>query len=103
MGTKMPTYVSLFQKTDEGRVLTLEDTQRRRTRWKEIVKRRGGEIKGLYYGFGQYDIVAIVEVPDTESIAKVQLAYEQMGLTHVESFEVFEADEWDIILEDALV
>lgn len=47
-------------------------------------------------------MIAIVDAPDSETVAKVQLAYEQEGLSRTEAFEVFEPDEWDAILEDAL-
>ena len=98
----MPTYVSLFRKTDEGRKITHEDAQRRREKGLEVGEEHGAEITDIYYGIGEYDFVTIGEAPDTETVAKVKLAYEQQGLAHIETFEVFGPDEWDAILEDAL-
>ena len=98
----MPTYIDLFKKTDEGRKITPEDAKQRRAKGIEINEEYGTEIRGLYYGLGEYEMVAIVDAPDTETVAKVKLAYEQMGLASTEMFEVFEPDEWDAILEDAL-
>jgi uncharacterized protein with GYD domain len=98
----MPTYITLFKKTDEGRKITAEEARQRRAKGIEINEEYGTEIRGLYYGIGEYEMIAIVDAPDSETVAKVQLAYEQEGLARTEAFEVFEPDEWDAILEDAL-
>lgn len=98
----MPTFIVLFKKTDEGRKITAEDAQQRRAKGIEVNEKFGADIKDLYYGIGEYEMVAIVDAPDTETMAKVQLAYEQQGLAGTEAFEVFEPDEWDPIIEEAL-
>lgn len=99
----MPTYVTLFTKTDEGRKLDFEEVQSRRERGVELTQEHGGEIKALYYSVtGPYDFFAVSEFPDSESAAKVEAAYEQLGLATGDSFEVFSPEEWDSILEDAL-
>lgn len=97
----MPTYVVLFEKTDEGRTISSEDAQERRQRGLEIVEEVGGEVRSLYYGSGRYDIVGIADLPDGEAVGKVQTAYESLGLTSIEAWEVFEPAEWNEILEDA--
>lgn len=98
----MPTYIVLFQKTEEGRKITAEDAQQRRAQGLEINEKYGAEVKALYYGLSEYDAVAIADVPDSETLAKNKLEYEQLGLAHVTVFEVFEPDEWDAILGEAL-
>lgn len=98
----MPTYVALFTKTEEGRQIDADEGQSRRSRGVELVHEHGGEVEALYYGVGQYDFVGVFEFPDTESLAKAQIAYEQLGLSTMESFEVFGPEEWDSLLEDAL-
>lgn len=95
----MPTYVSLFTKTDEGRQIDAEEVQSRRSRGIEMVHEHGGEVEALLYGVGQYDFVGIFHFPDTESLAKAQTAYEQLGLSTMESFEVFRPEEWDSLLK----
>lgn len=98
----MPTYVVLFQKTEEGRKISMEDAQERRAKGLEINEKYGAEVKTLYYGLSEYDAIAIADVPDSETLAKIKLEYERLGLTHVTVFEVFEPGEWDEILEEAL-
>lgn len=101
-GKHMPTYVVLFEKTEEGRKITAEDAQQRRAKGLEINEEYGAEVRSLYYGTGEYDMIAIVDAPDSETMAKIKLAYEQQGLSRTVGFEVFPPDEWDAILEDAI-
>lgn len=98
----MPTYVVLFQKTEEGRKISTEDAQERRAKGLAINEKYGADVKTLYYGLSEYDAIAIAEVPDSETLAKVKLEYERLGLARVTVFEVFEPGEWDDILEEAL-
>ncbi|MFT4883920.1 MAG: hypothetical protein ACI8U4_001433 [Natronomonas sp.] len=98
----MPTYVVLFEKTEEGQKITAEDAQRRRATGIELINEHEAELKALYYGFGEYDMFAVVDVDDSETMAKIKLAYEQQGLSRTKGFEVFEPEEWDAIIEDAL-
>lgn len=98
----MPQYVILFEKTDGGRKITADDAQQRRAKGIELTREHGIDPTDLYYGVGDIDMVAIAEAPGSESMAKVKLAYEQQGLSRTRGFEVFEPDEWDAILDDAL-
>lgn len=92
---------SLYQ-NGEGRQITADEVKSRRDRGVEMVREHGGETEALYYGVGQYDFVGVFDFPDTESLAKAQTAYEQLGLSTMESFEVFSPEEWDSLLESAL-
>lgn len=98
----MPKYIILFEKTEDGLTITAEEAQERRAKGIELTQKYGVELLDLYYGVGDTDMVAIAEAPDTESIAKVKLAYEQLGLAKTKGFEVFDPEEWDRIVEDAL-
>jgi uncharacterized protein with GYD domain len=77
----MPTYISLFQKTNNGQKITPEKAQQRRAKGIELCKEHEIELTDLCYGLGEYDFVAVVEAPDTETVAKAQFGYEQEGLT----------------------
>lgn len=97
----MPTYALLFEKTDEGRKISGEEAQERRQRGVQMVDDVGGEVKGLYYGSGPYDIIGILDLPDGEALGELQTAYESLGLTTFEAWEVFEPEEWNEVLEGA--
>lgn len=97
----MPTYVALFEKTDEGRKISPEAAQERRRKGVQMVQELGGEVHSLYYGSGPYDIVAVLDLPDGEALGKAQTAYESLGLSTFEAWEVFDPEEWNDILEAA--
>lgn len=98
----MPTFLVLFEKTDEGRKITAEEAQQRRAKGIELIDEHDAELKALYYGFSEIDMAAIVEVDSAATMAKIKLGYEQQGLSKTRGFEVFEPEEWDAILEEAL-
>lgn len=58
-----------------------------------IVSRMGGKIKGLWMTFGQYDFVAVTEVPDELTKAAESLAIASTGYVTVETLRAFDADE----------
>jgi uncharacterized protein with GYD domain len=43
------------------------------------VEKLGGQLKGIWLSFGDYDIVTIIEMPDNESAAAVSLAVSAGG------------------------
>lgn len=98
----MPTYVSLVKKTEQGREIDAKDVRERQQLGRDLIEEHGGEEEAVYYGLCRYDFIGVWDFPDTESVAKLQLAAEQTGLLDFETFEVFTPDEWDTILEDAL-
>jgi uncharacterized protein with GYD domain len=51
---------------------------------KQWVRAAGGELKALYVVTGQYDAVAIAELPNDEAVARVALANGSMGNVRTE-------------------
>ncbi|MFB6170185.1 MAG: GYD domain-containing protein [Haloarculaceae archaeon] len=97
----MPTYVALIDKTDEGRTISVEQGRERRRKGVEMIEKVGGEIVSIYYGSGPHDIVVVADFPDGEAVGKFQTAYESLGLTSIQAWEVFEPGEWDDLTDDA--
>ena len=64
----MATYVVLVNWTDQG-AAGFEHTTERVDHEAEIRKRAGVQLKEIYWTQGPYDLVAIIEAPDDESIA----------------------------------
>jgi uncharacterized protein with GYD domain len=50
-----------------------------RERTQAIVEQAGGRVIGIWYAFGEYDIVAIAEFPDNVSCATVVMAFAAGG------------------------
>lgn len=98
----MPTYATLFKHTDTGKrdIDTIPTEVFPLAR--ELTEDLGGEVLSLYYGsMGEYDGVAVVEFPDGKSMEEWRLAFEQEGTHHIENHEVFEAEEYFGMIEDA--
>lgn len=98
----MPVYANLFTHTETGK----QDIDTIPTEVfplaQELTGELGGEVRGLYYGsMGEYDGVAIVEFPDEKSMEQWRLAFEQEGTHHIEHYEVFEAEEYFEMIEEA--
>jgi len=63
----MPTYVVLYRFTDEG-AKDIKSTLKRARESRAENERRGFTIHGLYWTQGQYDLVAVVEAPDEQTM-----------------------------------
>ncbi len=95
----MPTYVVLHKWTDEGRK-TVKDTPQRIERARKSLESVGAELKAVYFTFGKYDVISIVEAPNDEANAKAQLTAESYGMIRTETLKAFtEADMYEILKE----
>ncbi len=54
----------------------------------------GGELKAFYLVTGQYDAVAISELPNDEAAARVALGTGSMGNVQTETLRAFSEDEY---------
>ena len=44
-----------------------------------MIERTGGRLEAFYYAFGDYDLVAIAEMPDNVSMAALSMAVSTSG------------------------
>ena len=56
-------------------------------------------MKAFYVTMGRYDMVAVIEVPDEETYAKVMLTLGSRGGVRTESLSAFTEDEYRRIVE----
>ena len=68
----MPMYVILMSWTDQG-VRADRDAVRRRDQADALAEKHGARIAHVYWTMGQYDVVAVIEAPDDESITAMML------------------------------
>ena len=61
----MPHYVSLVNWTDQG-IRAVKDTAKRSEAFRKAVDAAGGKVLALLYTQGQYDLVAVTELPSDE-------------------------------------
>lgn len=80
----MPTYIILGKWTQAG-MEKLKEVPKRAEMARNAVKSAGGEMKAFYNTFAKYDVVAIAEAPDDETVAKIIYTIESTGAVHLEA------------------
>lgn len=88
----MPTYVTLVNFTDAGRQ-SIETLPEDIERMKQLKRSLGGEPKGFFFTLGQYDLVAVSEMPDDESVAQIELTAAMEGDVDLEVLRAFSMNE----------
>lgn len=98
----MPKYVSLFNFKGETLKAMMDKPADRAAAVRELAESAGGRLEAYYLTFGQYDGLAIVEVPDSASAAAVFLRVASSGaFSHFETHELLPADQIRPVLEKA--
>ena len=95
----MPTYVTLYNWTQEG-IKNIKQSPERLDAAKEAVKAMGGEVIAFYVTQGQYDMVTISEAPDSKTAAKVALALASQGAIRGQTLRAYTEDEYREILAE---
>ena len=93
----MPTYISLIRFTQKG-METIKEGPKRLDAAKERFRAAGGELKAFYLVTGQYDAVAIAELPNDEAVARLALANASMGNVRTETLRAFTEGEYRKII-----
>jgi uncharacterized protein with GYD domain len=74
----MATYIRLIRFSDQA-MKDLKQLRDRIAAAKKAYRDAGAELKQVYLVMGQYDVVAVVEAPNDETLAKVALAQAALG------------------------
>ncbi len=67
---------------------------------KQAYKKAGGELKAFYLTIGQYDAVAIAELPDDTALARMALALGATGNVRTETLRAFNEAEFREIVSE---
>ena len=94
----MPTFVCLFNWTDQG-IKNVRDTTKRSERFKAAIKKAGGSVKDIYWTLGRYDGLIVFEAPDEASATAIMLSGGALGSVRTETLRAFDVAEMDKILE----
>ena len=87
----MATFVSLINWTDQG-VKNFRDTAKRADAFGELMEKRGGSVKGIYWTLGEYDLVAITEAPDAETATAALLEVGSLGNIRTTTLQAFDRE-----------
>ncbi len=94
----MPTFVSLFNWTDQG-IRNVRDTVQRYEGSKELQDKHGVRLEGIYWTVGPYDLVAIAEAPDAESITAFLLELASAGNLRTTTLRAYDREEMSGIIQ----
>jgi len=93
----MATFLVLTRFTDQGS-RNVKDTVARSDNYKQMAKKLGVTVKELYWTLGQYDVIALCEAPDDETMTALSLSGGSLGGVHTQTLRAFSADEMKAIL-----
>jgi uncharacterized protein with GYD domain len=94
----MPTYVSLFNWTDQG-IRSVKETVQRRDQADALAERHGVRIEQVYWTVGPYDLVTIVEAPDDESVTAMLLELGSAGNLRTTTLRAYDREEMSGIIQ----
>ena len=93
----MATYISLINWTDQG-IRNVKDSPSRVDAVRELDRKYGAEMTHLFMTMGSYDMVAITEAPDDETVAKILLTLGQSGNVRTTTLKAFTEAEYRRII-----
>ena len=79
----MPYYLVQGTYTAEGAAALLANPENRIEVVKTAIERLGGKLHGGWFSFGEYDIILVVNMPDSVSAVAVSLAFSAGGAVKV--------------------
>ena len=88
----MDTYITLMKMTDQG-VKDLKEAPERIEEGIKAFEKMGGKLIGFYSTLGEYDYIAIGEVPSDEVGAGFNLALSSQGYVRTTTIRAFTKDE----------
>ncbi|MDH6628283.1 uncharacterized protein with GYD domain [Streptomyces sp. LBL] len=96
----MSTYVMLLNWTDQG-IRNYKDTPERADAFAAATQKLGAKLLNLYWTVGSYDLVAVVEAPDDETVTAVLLQLGGVGNVRTTTLRAFGRKEMDRIVAKA--
>ncbi len=92
----MPKLLIQSTYTTEGtKGLLDEGASGRRAAVDQVVTGLGGTVEGMYFAFGEDDLVLIVDVPDPASMAAISLTAKASGAVHTRATPLLTLEEID--------
>ena len=93
----MPTYIALFNWTDQG-IQNVTQTVNRYDKSTELADKHGVRFEQVYWTVGPYDIVGVFEGADDESVSAFLLELSSAGNLRTTTLRAYNRDEMSGIL-----
>ena len=95
----MPTYLALLTYTGAG-MEAIEDSPARIDEARSLLESMGGSLDAWYLTMGSTDAVAVIDLPDDETMARFLLATGRAGNVATETLRAFTEAEFRDLVED---
>jgi uncharacterized protein with GYD domain len=96
----MPTYVALLNWTDQG-IRGYKDTAKRAEAFAAAAQQLGAKLLNIYWTVGPYDLTAVIEAPDDETVTAVLLRLGGVGNVRTTTLRAFDRQEMERIIAKA--
>jgi uncharacterized protein with GYD domain len=93
----MATFIVLASFTDQG-IRNIKDSPKRADAYRAMAAKAGCKVKDLYWTLGHFDLVSIVEAPDSAAATALSLAVGSLGNVRTETLTAFSPEEFGRIL-----
>ncbi len=93
----MATYISLISFTDQG-IRNVKQSPERAQAFRDMVEKAGATVKAIYWTLGNYDLVAVTDVPDDATAMTLLLTTGSIGNIRTQTLKGFSAEEMTPIL-----
>jgi uncharacterized protein with GYD domain len=97
-GGHMPTYVVLVNWTEQG-VRNVKQTIERTDSGGELAEKHGLKLERAYWTVGPYDMIAVFEAPDDESVSAHLLEIGSLGNVRTTTLRAYDEEEMSAILQ----
>jgi uncharacterized protein with GYD domain len=95
----VPTYVTLFNWTDQG-IRNVKETIARVDSGVQVGEQKYGlRLRDLYWTVGSYDIVAEFDAPDEQSLSAFLLELGSLGNVRSTTLRAYDREEMESIIE----
>ena len=93
----MPTYIALLNWTDQG-IRAVKDTAKRAENARSLARKLGGKLD-IHYTMGEYDAVAVVEMPSDEAYNRFALSTGALGNIRTKTLKAWSLEEFQKIID----
>ena len=93
----MPKYIALMNWTDQG-VRAVKETPKRVESARALARKLGGKIE-IHYTMGEYDAVALVEMPSDEAYNRFTLSTAALGNIRTKTLKAWTVEEFQKITD----
>ena len=97
----MPKYLAMFTYSNEAMAAMIENPADREPAVRREIESMGGRFEVLYWMFGAHDGIAIIEAPDSVTMAGLSAMVSSTGEISSETHELFSSADAHQILEKA--